>query len=335
MNSTTLDRSASAQSPEALLGWMASLADPTRLRLLALLEQNELGVVDLCQVLQMPQSTVSRHLKVLLDEGWVSSRAQATARLYRMTPGELDPAARRLWLLAREQSETWPSVRQDRLRLERRRTDRRSNAQSFFAGAAGKWDELRAQLYGREFTQAALIALLPRSWVVADLGCGSGTVLAALAPHVRRVIGVDQSAAMLRAARRRTEALGSVELRRGSLEAVPVEDGSVDAALMILALTYVEDASRAVSEMARVLRSPGRAVVVDLLRHDREDFRRQMGQQGMGFEVEELAGLLERAGLEEVAARVLPPEPQAKGPALVLASGTRRKDAPTGKRGER
>jgi ubiquinone/menaquinone biosynthesis C-methylase UbiE len=113
---------------------------------------------------------------------------------------------------------------------------------------------------------------------------------------------------------------------------VPLEDGSVDAALMVLALTYVEEPARAVSEMARVLRASGRAVVVDLLRHDREDFRRQMGQQGMGFEVEELAGQLERAGLEDVAARVLPPEPEAKGPALVLASGTRRPDAFIGRR---
>jgi len=325
MNSHPLERTpsppSSARQPEALLGWMASLADPTRLRLLCLLEQQELGVVDLCQVLQMPQSTVSRHLKVLLDEGWVSTRAQGTARLYRLTPGELDAPARRLWLLAREQTETWPAVRQDRLRLERRRTDRRSGAESFFAGAAGKWDELRAQLYGRGFTQAALLALLPPGWVVADLGCGTGPVVAALAPHVRRVVGVDQSAAMLKAARRRTEGLANVELRRGSLQALPIEDGSVDAALTVLALTYVEDPARAVAEMARVLRPSGRAVVVDLLRHDREDFRRQMGQQGMGFESDELAGLLAQAGIQDVSCRVLPPEPEAKGPALVLATG--------------
>jgi len=312
------------RQPDSLLGWMASLADPTRLRLLSLLEQQELGVVDLCHVVQMPQSTVSRHLKVLLDEGWVTSRPQGTARLYRLTPGDLEPPARRLWLLAREQTEAWPAVRQDRLRLERRRSKRRSGAESFFAGAAGRWDELRAQLYGRGFTQAALLALLPREWVVADLGCGTGPVLAALAPQVERVIGVDQSAAMLRAARRRTEGFANVELRRGPLHALPLEDSGVDAVLMVLALTYVDEPARAVLEMARVLRPGGRAVVLDLLRHDRDDFRRQMGQHSLGFEADELREHLARAGLEEASCRVLPPEGEARGPALLLASGARR-----------
>jgi ArsR family transcriptional regulator len=316
--------SSGPRPPVAILGWMASLADPTRLRLLSLLEQQELGVVDLCHVVQMPQSTVSRHLKVLLDEGWVTSRAQGTARLYRLTPGELEPPARRLWLLAREQTETWPSVRQDRLRLEQRRSERRSGAESFFAGAAGRWDELRAQLYGRGFTQAALVALLPREWVVADLGCGTGTALAALAPQVERVIGVDQSAAMLRAARRRTEGLTNVELRRGPLQALPIEDAAVDAALMVLALTYVDEPARALREAARIVRPGGRTVVLDLLRHDRDDFRRQMGQLNLGFEAEELRAQMAGAGLDAATCRVLPPEAGAKGPALVLASGVRR-----------
>src|SRR4051812_41945466 len=106
--------------PAALLGWMDSLGDPTRLRLLHLLEQHELGVVELCDILQLPQSTVSRHLKLLLDQGWLHSRRLATTHLYRSLPDELDPAARKLWLVTREQTENWATLQQDDLRLQRR-----------------------------------------------------------------------------------------------------------------------------------------------------------------------------------------------------------------------
>src|SRR3954470_12031186 len=103
--------------PQRLLAWMESLADTARLRLLRLLERQELGVAELCDVLQMPQSTVSRHLKVLADQRWVRSRKEGTNPLYRTILAELEPAARKLWLLAREQTEGWPALRQDELRL--------------------------------------------------------------------------------------------------------------------------------------------------------------------------------------------------------------------------
>src|SRR6476619_73 len=105
-----------ARQPDALRGWMESLADPTRLRLLRLLERHELGVAELCDVLQLPQSTVSRHLKVLADQRWLRSRPQGTSRLYRTILDELDAGARRLWVVAREQTDGWPAVKQDRLR---------------------------------------------------------------------------------------------------------------------------------------------------------------------------------------------------------------------------
>src|SRR5436190_17048464 len=95
------------RQPEALLGWMESLGDLTRLRLLRLLERQELGVVELCKVLQLPQSTVSRHLKLLSEQGWAGNRREGTANLYRMTLDELSPSARKLWLLAREQTNDW------------------------------------------------------------------------------------------------------------------------------------------------------------------------------------------------------------------------------------
>lgn len=302
---------------------LASLADPVRLRLLALVEARELAVSELGEVLQLPQSTVSRHLKVLAGLGWVVARSERTANFYRMANGELSEGARDLWRLSRGELAGWTELEHDRLRLERVLAARRSDARAFFAGVASEWDRLRTELYGDRFTAEAIAALLPADAVIADLACGSGAVTALLAPAVGRVIAVDASPEMLRAARARTKGLANVELRRGDLAALPVEDASCDAALLLLALTHVADPARAAGELARILRPGGRAVVVDLLRHDRDAFRRQMGQLGNGFEPAELAALLAAAGLDAVRCRPLAPEPKAKGPALLIATGTR------------
>jgi SAM-dependent methyltransferase len=310
-------------SPETLLAHLTALADPARLRLLHLLAAHELGVMELAEIVQMPQSSVSRHLKVLAAQGWVVSRSERTANLYSMANGDLAASARQLWQVAKAETAAWPALEQDRLRLERRLAARQLDSRGFFAGVAGEWERLRAELYGERFTGAAIAALLPRSWVVADLGCGSGTVTAELAPHVARIIAVDNSPEMLAAAKRRAGKLANVEFRRGDLAALPLADRSCDAALMLLALTHLEQPAVALAEMARILRAGGRAVVVDLLRHDREEFRRTMEQRRSGFPSEELGALLQASGLTAVECRPLPPEPGAKGPALLLATGSR------------
>ncbi len=307
--------------PEALLGWMELLAEPTRLRALRLLERNELSVLELCEALALPQSTVSRHLRTLADAGWVVARREGTQSLHAFAPA-LDAGARRLWQVARGESDEWPTARRDAERLRAVKA-RREGAQRFFAGAAGAWDELRARTYGRALGTEALLALLPPGWTVADLGCGTGALAAELAPRVRRVIGVDQSAAMLRAARRRTEGLPNVELHEADLAALPIEAARCDAALLVLVLAYLEAPAPALAEATRVLRPGGRLVVVDAARHDDEDLRRRMGQVHPGFEPGALAALLRAAGLAEVSARPLPPEPGARGPGLVLAAGVR------------
>jgi len=308
--------------PAGLFGWMEGLADPTRLRLLHVLERHELGVAELCEVLQQPQSTVSRHLKILSSQGWVEVRRQGPNRIYRMSEGA-DPAARRLWKLARDESERWATLQHDQLRLDRRLAERRSGAEDFFAGAAGTWDRLRAEWYGTGFGASALLALLPPDWIVADLGCGTGSLAAALAPEVACVIGVDQSAHMLRSARRRTAKLGNVELRRGALEALPLDDASCDAALLVLSLGWVADPPRALAEAARVVRPGGRLALVDAVLHDDEDFRRRAGQVWPGFEPVRVAEMLAAAGWADVSCRPLPPEPAARGPALLLARARR------------
>jgi ArsR family transcriptional regulator len=320
---------ASASALEPVLGRMDSLADPTRLRLLRLLERHELGVTDLMDVLQLPQSTVSRHLKLLADRGWVKNRAQGPTNFYRMRTDELPAEARRLWQVTREQIEGWATLQQDQVRLDRRLRGRKDGTQAFFAGAAGQWDKLRDEVYGRGFAQAAIRALLPGDWVVADLGCGTGAVAADLAPWVARVVGVDQSAAMLKAAGKRTARLGNVDLRQGDLESLPIEDAACDAALLLLTLSYAHEPERVVAEMARILKPGGRAVIVDLMRHDRDDFRVQMRQQNLGFEEDQLPALLAGAGLEGNVCHPLPPEPGATGPALLLAAGRRAPKAKT------
>ena len=315
--------SSKLSATDSLLGWMEALSDPTRLRLLRLLERHELGVVELCDILQLPQSTVSRHLKVLGDQKWVRSRREGTTRLYRMILDELTAPARRLWLLAREQTESWATLKQDEMRLTRVLREREGDSQAFFAGAAAEWDRLRSELYGDAFSAAAMLALLPREFVVADLGCGTGQVSAALAPHVRQVIAVDNSPAMLKAAKKQTAEFANVDLRRGELSAVPIDDASCDAALLLLVLGYVPDPAGALREMSRILKPGAKAIIVDLLPHDRDDFRRRMGQQRLGFDRADLEHLMTSAGFASTGVRPLPPEPNVKGPALFVAVGTK------------
>jgi ubiquinone/menaquinone biosynthesis C-methylase UbiE len=310
--------------PEDLLGWMDCLADRTRLRLLRLLERHELGVVELCGILQLPQSTVSRHLKLLGDRGWVESRRRGTARLYRMRAEELAPGARPLWVLARGQIEGWATLAQDELRLRRALAGREHAVDDFFAARAGQWDRLRSQLYGEAFLLDAALALLPRDSVVVDMGCGTGFVATRLARHAARVLAVDGSAAMLKAAERRTAGMANVELVRADLSSMPIGEATADAALLILVLTYVEEPQEVLREAARVLKQGGRIVVVDLLPHDRVDFLRRMEHRRAGFPMEETRAMLETAGFSDAAVSSLVPEPAAKGPALFLARACRK-----------
>lgn len=307
------------------MGSLQSLADRTRLRLLRLLERQELGVVELCDVLQLPQSTVSRHLKVLADQRWVKSRRSGTTHLYRTILDELEPAARKLWLLAREQTSDWATVRQDELRLTRLLNEARraGNSQAFFAGAAGQWDKLRRDLYGESFTSAASFALLPKDWAIADLGCGTGEMSHRLAGQVRRVIGIDNSDAMLRAARKRLGELSNVELICAELGSLPLADSICNAAMLVLVLTYIADIEPVLREARRIVQPGGKLVTVDLLPHDRDDFRRMMGQQHPGFDPEDVQRWLQAAGFIDIQIQTLAPEPNAKGPALFLATGTR------------
>jgi ubiquinone/menaquinone biosynthesis C-methylase UbiE/DNA-binding transcriptional ArsR family regulator len=305
----------------AILDYLASLADTTRSRLLLLLDRNELTVSELCGITQLPQSTVSRHLKALVDGGWITSRAEGTSRLYTMTRDELDPARRRLWLLVREQVGPTPAAAQDQRRLRAALADRRTTSQEFFSSSAGQWDRLREELFGDRFHLAALAALAEPEWTVGDLGCGTGQVSAALAPFVARVVAIDASPAMLQAARKRLQPFGNIDLRRADLEALPLHDQMLDAATMMLVLHHLPDPARALAEVGRVLKPEGRVIITDMLPHDRENYRQQMGHVWLGFSEEHISGLLRDSGFTQIHVRPLPPDPKAKGPGLFVATG--------------
>jgi len=301
-----------------VLDHLAALADPIRGRLLLVLERNELGVLELAAALALPQSTVSRHLKTLADAGLVTVRTEGTSRRYRMASG-LDEAAQAVWTAVRRPLAAQPEAALDAQRLAGVLLTRRA---AYFS-AATRWDRTRTELFGPRVDQSAFLALLDPDAVVGDLGCGLGGTTDAVAPFVRRVVAVDDSPSMLAEAHRRLDGRANVELREGSLEALPVADAELDAALIVLALHYAVDPERAVREAMRALRPGGRLVVIDMLPHERETYRAEMGHVWLGFDPARVERWLTDAGADAVRVVPLPHDPAAKGPPLFAASARR------------
>ena len=241
----------------SILDHLSALSDPTRSRLLLLLDRHELTVSELCGVLQLPQSTVSRHLKALADAGWIgcarrgpaiSTRCLATTS----TPprGDCGCSCANKWGQRPRPHRTSGGCRRPWPRGARRR---RSSSLRRPANGIGCATSCSATASSRGTGGAA-----EPDWVVGDLGCGTGQVSEALAPFVASVIAVDASAEMLQAAKKRLQAFDNVELRRGDLEALPIDDGRLDAATLMLVLHHVTEPARALAEAARVLKPGGR-----------------------------------------------------------------------------
>jgi SAM-dependent methyltransferase len=294
------------------------LADLPRLRMLRLLESNELSVGELAQSLQLPQSTVSRHLKMLHEGRWIAKRAEGTASLYRLVESTLGEEARQLWHLARGQLGSPPTLDEDDRRLCEVLARRRVDGTTFFGRIGGEWDQLRGDLFGDRFTSDALLGLASGK-VIADLGCGTGNAAVGLAPYAARLIAVDREPSMLEAARKRLEGADNVEFRQGDLESLPIDDGEVDVAIVLLVLHHLPEPERAVTEIARVLRPGGVVLIVDMVAHDRSEYRHTMGHQHLGFDRQTVAAWAAAAGLEEPRYVRLRPDPGAKGPGLFVA----------------
>jgi len=296
--------------------------------MLLVLERHELTVNEIRSVLQLPQSTVSRHLKILGDEGWVVSRPEGTSRLYRMTE-KLDPPVRRLWHLVREQVLATSAAAQDSRRVQTVLAHRRTRSQKFFSSAAGRWDRLRSELFGSRADIIGLLALLDDSWRVGDLGCGTGGLSELVAPYAGSIVAVDDSPAMINAARKRLASFDNVSVRPGQLESLPVEDASLDVALLFLVLHYVVEPELAIAEAHRVLKPGGRLIIVDMMPHDRQDLLDEMGHVWRGFSEEQLSSLLRAAGFPGGRYHPLPADESAKGPTLFTAVARRARAAET------
>jgi ArsR family transcriptional regulator len=315
----------------AVFARLAALADATRARMLACLERHELTVGELQDILQLPQSTVSRHLKALAGAQWVASREEGASNRYRMAARELDASARKLWHSVRDEISRLPAARRDAERLHEALAGRHAKSQEFFASAAGQWDRLRTELFGARPELFALLGLLDPASTVADLGCGTGQFAEAVAPFVRRVIAVDESAAMLRAARTRLHGFENAEVRHGTLEALPLEARSVNLAVLSLVLPYVADPEPVLAEARRVLRPGGRLLIVDMRAHEHDDYRQTMGHVWLGFDAVQVEQWALEAGFDSARVCALPAMPGAKGPTL-FAAVLETADAPVKKR---
>ncbi len=301
---------------------MSALGDLARGRILVLLERGDFTVSELVQVLQLPQSTVSRHLKVLADDGWVTSRSSGRSRYYRMVR-QLDSPARGLWELVRPDVVSAGHGEEDTERARAVRAKRRERSKEFFASASHRWDALREDLFGAHSELMPLFGLLDSGATVGDLGVGTGHFSARVAPFVERVIAVDGSEEMLGAARRRVGGISNVELRRGELEELPVRNEELDLAVLVLVLPYVVEPPAVLREARRALSPGGRLLIMDMRLHSREALLEDMGHVWPGFEQATLAEWVRDAGFSGFAYRALPARAEARGPLLFVASATR------------
>ncbi len=313
--------------PDAEGGWLdrlAVLGDLGRVRILRLLEAEELGVGELARCLQWPQSTASRQLKPLHDRGLVRRRVDGTNAFYRLDRGDLGEPLASVWAstLARlaTESDATAAFAEDDHRLREVLAARRIDSRSFFGRVGGEWDQIRRELFGEHVLDEALLGLVPPTWVIADLGCGTGEIAARLAGQVRRVIAVDREPSMIEAARNRLSEHSAAEVRQGDLHELPIDDGELDAAVLSLVLHHLVEPAAAVAEAARVLRPGGLLLVIDMVAHDREAYLTTMGHVHLGFDEGDARRWADAAGLRLASFRRLRPELDRRGPGLFAAT---------------
>lgn len=279
-----------------------SLADPTRLRILALLRAMELSVGELAQVLGQSQPRVSRHVKILIDAGLAERRKEGSwvflslGRAERVTPlfamldswAELDGEDH--WTLA------------DAARLAAVRADRAAAAERYFESHAEEWDKLRSLHIAESEVEAAIARALDgrETGQLVDIGTGTGRMLELFAPQAERALGIDRSPEMLRLARvKLAEAgLALAELRQGDMYSLPLPSASADTVIIHQVLHYAQQPAAAVAEAARLLAPGGRLIIVDFAPHEREELRTRDAHARLGFSDETMLKYLKAAGLQ-------------------------------------
>lgn len=307
----------------SILKSFALLSDATRVRLLAVLRQEELSVAELQEILGVAQSNISAQLARLKEAGLVSDRRSGKNRLYRLVP----PAARErethdhLLALLHAASLELHEAKRDLTALKLIRRKRADAARAYFDALAGKFG--RHYIPGRSWKALGemLLQLLPPSYVVADLGAGEGTLSQLLAKHVKQVIAVDNSEKMVTfgAKLARQHGFANLDFRMGDIEDPPIKPGTVDVAIFSQALHHAQNTPKAVAAAHQILKSGGRIVILDLLRHSYEKARQLYADVWLGFSEVELHEMLEDAGFQGIEVRVV--DRDAKNPQfqIVLA----------------
>lgn len=275
------------------------LSDPTRLRLLALLAEAELSVQELCAITGLQQSRISNHLSLLKRSQLVRDRREGSWSFHSLVEPSPDAAltpslfdAVLVPFLKGEQGQ------QDKQALAAVLEQRRQRSRSAHDALAERWVEV-GQGFAHGCLRSEVLAQALPSLTVADLGCGTGFLTAMLAQRSARVIAIDHSEKMLEAARQR-QLGGAIEFRRGELDALPLADGEVDAVFANLVWHHLPDFAAAAAETFRVLVPGGVCVVSDLLPHDAEWMREQMGDLRLGLKPEQVMAALLRAGLRDL-----------------------------------
>jgi ArsR family transcriptional regulator len=306
-----------------MLKLLKALGDPTRLRLLVLLERDELSVNELQEVTRMGQSRISTHLGLLQEAGLVQSRREGKRTFYRIGPRS-DAPARRLLEVALQGGRELPEHPNDHLNLKRVLAARQDRAQLFFNQVAGRFD--RSYGPGRSwqaFGQLLLRILPPLD--IADLGSGEGLLSELLARRARKVIAVDNSEKIVAygTEKARKNGLKNLKFKLGDLEDPPIDPVSVDLVVLSQALHHAVDPSRAVRAAHRLLRPHGQIMILDLLQHQFEQARELYGDRWLGFTEGELMHWLELAGFKQIEVTVVAHEEQPPHFQTVLAAGVK------------
>ena len=280
---------------EAWSSRLKVLADPTRVRLLALLEGEELTVAELSAITRLAQPRVSTHLAKLKEAGLVRDRRAGVSAYYRFEDDALDPAQRALWQALSTGSDD-PLLRQDAERVPAVLAIRAAD-QNWADSVAG--DMERHYSPGRTWEALARSALpLLETGDVLDIASGDGVLAELLAPHAHRYVCVDSSKRVVAAAAERLRRFRNVEVREGDMHALPFPDQSFDLVVLMHALTYAEKPAQAVAEAARVLRKGGRLLLSSLARHEHQSAVQAYGHANLGFADKDLRRFVARAGLE-------------------------------------
>jgi ArsR family transcriptional regulator len=278
----------------------AALADPTRLRVLALLRAMELSVGEIAQVLGQSQPRVSRHVKILAEAGLIERRKEGSWVFLGLGAGELvEPVFGLIdrWKL-RGGADVWEA---DIERLQAVRAERAAAAQCYFAAHAGDWDRLRSLHVAEAEVEAAISRALADRAVgrLVDIGTGTGRMIELFGGLADRALGIDRSPEMLRLARVKLAEAGlSAELRQGDMYALPMQAGAADTVILHQVLHYAQNPAAAVAEAGRLLAPGGRLLIADFAPHQREELRSRDAHVRLGFADDLVLRYLEQAGLE-------------------------------------